>query len=109
MPRNEASRFDLFESSEEANSFREAGAVGYLPVWREEDLSPHIAGDEVRARFSAELVALPLAIYEEILPVPEIWPDAHCGYLKFSTSYEKSVERAKNLDWEYRELKGSHF
>ncbi len=59
--------------------------------------------------FMAELRPLPLAVYEEPLPVFEGWPDAPCGYLRFSPAYEVPAERAKREGWECAEFDGGHF
>ena len=62
-------------------------------------------------RFVAELRPLPLAVYEEPIPVFEGWPDAPCGYLRFGANpaYDAPAERARRDGWAYREMDGAHF
>ncbi len=57
----------------------------------------------------AELQPLPLAVYEEPIPVPATWPDAPCGYVQFSPAYAGAAARARALGWPVVDLPGSHF
>src|SRR5206468_1317091 len=95
IPRDGASRLDLFASREEAAQFRQAAVEGLLPTWTEADLRGVIPDNTLRQRFVSELRPLPLAIYEEPIPVFKGWPDAPCGYLRFADTglgaYEDSV------------------
>src|SRR5205085_5017215 len=68
IPRNGASRLDLFASREEAAQFRQAAVEGLLPTWIEADLHEAIPSDVLRQRFVSELRPLPLAVYEEPIP-----------------------------------------
>lgn len=112
IPKDGVSRLDLFAlfaSPEEAGEFRQAASDGLLPTWSEEDLRGAIQDAELRQRFVAELRPLPLAVYEEPIPVFAGWPDAPCGYLHFSPAYEMPAERARRDGWEYAQLDGEHF
>jgi pimeloyl-ACP methyl ester carboxylesterase len=113
IPRNAASRLGLFASPEEAAQFRQAAVKGLLPTWTEADLCDALPNDVLRQRFVAELRPLPLAVYEEPIPVFEGWSDAPCGYLRFTGTgpgaYEESVQLARREGWAYTELDGGHF
>jgi hypothetical protein len=109
IPRAGASRFDLFESSEAVRQFSQAAVTGLLPTWGEEDLRDDLPNAELRRRFVAELRPLPVAVYEEPLPVFVGWPDAPCAYLHFSSFYESPAAWAQQAGWAYTQLKGGHF
>lgn len=110
-----ASRFDLFESREVVERVRARAKGGLLPPWTElvgatdSDLRALIPDDSLRKQFVTELRITPITIYEEPLPVSSAWPDAPCGYLKFSQAYESGLEQAKKAGWPVRELTGGHF
>lgn len=48
-------------------------------------------------------------MYEEPLPVFAGWPDAPCGYLKFSQVYDPEAAKARQNGWPVLELQGNHF
>jgi hypothetical protein len=105
------SRLDLFDAAE-ARRFREAAVDGLIAsVWHNHDVlrAAGIAGPDLRERFVAEVPDVPLAVYEEPLPVPVAWPDAPCGYLRFSAAYEPEASAARRRGWAVRELAGGHF
>ena len=106
------SRLDLFAMAypDAAVEFRAAAdAAGLLPPWTEADLAEAIPDPDLRRRFVAELQPLPLAVYEEPIPVPPAWPDAPCSYIHFSPSYDAAVDQARARGWPVVELPGSHF
>ena len=109
IPRNGMSRLELFESKEAVEQFRQAAVNGLLPTWTGEDLREHIPDDDLRRRFVDDLRPLPLAVYEEPLPVFEAWPDAPCGYLLFSPIYNDPAEQARKDGWAYAEIEARHF
>ena len=108
IPHNGKSRLDFFEE-DEAERFRVRSKDGLLPTWSEEELKEVLPDAEIRRRFVEELRPLPLAVYEEPLPVFAGWPDAPCGYLQLSPHYEPLAEQAQSMGWAYRQLKGGHF
>src|SRR5439155_1018366 len=81
---------------------------GLLPPWAEVDLRQAIPFALLRRQFVAELRPLPLAVYEEPLPVFAAWPDAPCGYLRFTDTpvYVPALEHARALGWPWLELPG---
>lgn len=109
LPRDGASRFDLFESLGQVRQFRAAATDGSLPTWTDEDLRDDIPDDRLRARFVAELRPVPVGVYEEPLPVFEGWPDAPCGYLRWTGFYEREAGEARRRGWPLLEEAGTHF
>lgn len=111
LPKDGASRLDLFGSPAAAEQFRQAAVNGLLPTWSDADLADVIPDDDLRRRFVAELRPLPLAVYEEPIPVFAGWPDAPCGYLRFGSNptYAAPAEQARSAGWAYAELDGAHF
>ena len=109
VPVDMKSRLDLFDSAESANEFRRSAMNGRLPVWRDQDLREDIPDPALRRRFVSELRPLPLAVYEEPIPVFAGWPDAPCGYLQFTTSYDLDARRAQSKGCAYVAMKGGHF
>ena len=58
---------------------------------------------------TGEAAALPLAYFEESLPVlPGGWPSCHAAYLAFSEPYRREAGAATHAGWPARELPGEH-
>lgn len=115
LPVAGASRLSQFPP-QAAEEFRRAAAErgGVLHLWTEDELREAIPDDEVRRAFVAELHArgpLPLAVYEEPLPVFGGWPDAGCGYLRFGANpaYDAPAAEAQQRGWPVRFIEGDHF
>lgn len=83
-----------------------------LPPWSEwwgrGALEVLIPDEDVRARFEAELRPVPLALFEEVVPVPARWPDAPCGYLRLSPAYTEEEAEAARRGWLVTHLDGTH-
>jgi hypothetical protein len=99
---------------DEDGYFRRIAVDGFIPPFSEAALrAAGIEDGALRARLLSELRPLPLAVYEEPVPVLPGWPDAPCAYLRFrrtmSTAYERFAGRAQREGWPYRELDGGHF
>lgn len=109
LPKDGLSRLDQFDTPEEAEAFRGAAVDGLLPTWTADDLREVIPDDAIRQQFAAELRPLPLAVYEEPLPVFAGWPDAPCAYLQFSPVYDAPAREAQAAGWAYQKLPGGHF
>jgi hypothetical protein len=113
IPVDGMSRLDLFSDPDEIAQFRGAAVDGLLPTWTDENLREAIPDVETRRRFVSELRPLPLAVYEEPIPVFEGWPDAPCAYLRFTRTdpraYDDAVRLAHRLGWAYTEHGGGHF
>lgn len=110
-----ASRLGLLESSGTAKLLRARVRDGLLPVWTalfdatEEMVHDLIPDANLRHDFIQELRPTPFAVYDEPLPVFSGWPDAPCGYLKFSPAYELEAERARRNGWRVLDIPGGHF
>jgi len=78
--------------------------------WRDEALLRAIGIEDayLRRQFIAEVPDVPLAVYEEPLSVPAGWPDAPCGYLRFSAPYASEAQQAAALVWPVQTLEGGH-
>ncbi len=62
-----------------------------------------------RHAFIRELHPTPLVVYDEPLPVFSVWPDAPCGYVKFSPAYQREALRGRRNGWSVLDLPGGHF
>jgi hypothetical protein len=89
-----------------------AGPDGRLPRWTdwwpEEDLSSLFPGPAAREAVTRELPRLPLAYYQERVPVPPGWDDHLCAYLHFSRAYDGDAQEAAERGWPVRHLPGEH-
>lgn len=86
---------------------------GRIPPFTEAELrATGLPGDAARA-LQADLRPLPLAVYEEPVPVFPGWPDAPRAYLRFTQTwpeaYQHYVDQARQEGWPYAELAGGHF
>jgi hypothetical protein len=85
---------------------------GRLPQWTdwwdEEDVAPMFPDQKTREIITAEQPRLPLAYYEEQVPVPDGWDDHPCGYVQFSEAYESQAAEARRRGWAVRSLPGEH-
>jgi hypothetical protein len=110
-PEDGKSRLDLFENPWAADEFRRSAEGGLLPVWVEEDLREVITDDAVRRGFIEELRPLPLAVYEEPIPVFAGWPNAPGAYLRFGANpaYERSFALARQAGFALEQMDGEHF
>ncbi|EST53848.1 hypothetical protein T458_18600 [Brevibacillus panacihumi W25] len=111
IPRHNCSRLDQFSTPAEAKAFRSAAQDGKLPVWKEEHVQDFISDPSIRRQFVRELAPMPLAVYEEKIPVPAYWPDAPCAFLHFSCSdtYLPFRKEAEENGWLTASIPGRHF
>lgn len=64
---------------------------------------------QTRVAVTAEQPRLPLAYYEQTVPVPSGWDDATpCGYLLFGPPYDEVAADARSRGWLVEELPGQH-
>jgi hypothetical protein len=89
-----------------------AGPDGRLPQWTdwwsEEDVAPMFPDDQVRQVVTAEQPRLPLAYYQEQVPVPAGWDHRPGGYLLFSPAYAGQADQARARGWPVRTTEGEH-
>ena len=85
---------------------------GVLPPWcewfGEGSAEQMIPNGELRAQVEAELLELPMKLFEETLPVPAGWCGWRCGYLLSSEEMRGDAERARSLGWLVHEDVGNH-
>ncbi len=83
---------------------------GVVDPWSDEELSPALPDPVLRRQFVAELQPWPLSFFEEQVPVFPDWPDASCGYIRFTASYPEAVARAEAEGWPVIRFDGAdHF
>jgi hypothetical protein len=109
LPHDGRSRLSRFADPAGADAFRAAATGGLIPPWTEDDLAEVIPDPGLRSAFVAELRPLPLAVYEEPIPVPATWPDAPGGYLQFSAPYDAAAAEVRTLGWPLIALPSGHF
>jgi hypothetical protein len=89
-----------------------AGPDGTLPRWTdwwdEPDVAELFPDPATREAVTAEQPRLPLAYYEEQVPVPGGWEDHRCAYLVFGPPYDDQAREAGQRGWEVRSLPGAH-
>ena len=89
-----------------------AGPDGSLPRWTdwwdEADVAALFPDAATREAITSEQPRLPLAYYEEQVPVPHGWPDHRCAYLLFSPPYDAQAREARQRGFQVRSLPGDH-
>jgi hypothetical protein len=85
---------------------------GLLPPWTQwwgdAGMAPLFPDERTRAAVCAEVPRLPLAYFEEEIPVPPGWDAKPCGYLRFSEAYVAEAEAAGRRGWAVEHLRGLH-
>jgi hypothetical protein len=98
--------------TELADELRGMATDGWLPPWSQwwgpEALAEHLPDPKVRADFMAGCPPLPVAMFEEVQPTVEGWPDAPCAYLRLSEAYDEAAARARALGWPVLTLDSHH-
>jgi hypothetical protein len=88
------------------------GPDGRLPRWTEwwgeADVAPLFPDERTRATVTAEQPRLPLAYYQQTIPVPDGWTGQPCRYLRFSDGYAEAARQARKRGWPVRHLPGEH-
>jgi hypothetical protein len=103
------SRIDTFDEPgrSEFRAFLESG--GRFPAWTDEMLRDAVPDAALRGQLIREMRPHPLPYWVEPIPVFFEWPDAPCGYLWFSPSYQAAAARARRAGWPVREMQAGHF
>jgi hypothetical protein len=76
--------------------------------WDEKDVAPLFRNDAARSRFLHEQPQLPLAYFEERVPVPDGWRALPAAYLLFGPPYVEFFERAQTDGWPVAHVRGEH-
>lgn len=79
------------------------------PTWTDEDLRDLIPDARVRHALLSELHPRALDYFTETMPDVHGWPDAPCGYIRFSEVYSGPAEDAEARGWPVRTFDGGHF
>jgi hypothetical protein len=108
MPTGGRSRLEAI-GAEAAARRAELEAGRPYPIWTDDDLCEEIPHPEQRRALLAELRPRGLEFWTEPLPTVAGWPNAPCGYLRFSDPYRPAAEEARRAGWLVRELPAGHF
>ena len=133
LPKDGASRFDLFQNDDEVARFRQAAVEPYSPRGRlapqpaqggdasdeslrgwPEDILREALTDvpdtmvDVQSTVFAGKRPTPIGIFDEPIPMPAGWPEAPCAYVQLSKTYAPAAAEAKSRGWPVRELPSSH-
>ena len=112
LPLGGASRLEAIAGEDpgfaaELRTALEAGRP--YPTWTDDDLRDIVPDAERRRALLAELRPRGLDYWSEPLPTVSGWPDAPCGYLRFSDPYRPAAERAQRAGWPVHEIPAGHF
>ncbi|HEY6748591.1 MAG TPA: hypothetical protein VI357_23085 [Mycobacteriales bacterium] len=85
---------------------------GRLPRWSDwwgpDAMAEVVPDPDLRARIEADQPRLPLAFWDERVPVPASWPPPRVGYLQLSPAYDAEAAGAADQGWPVRTLPGQH-
>jgi hypothetical protein len=99
-------------SPEMLNFLRPLAVDGVLPRWTdwwdEADVAPLFPDAATRQAVITEQPYLPLAYFEQDVPVPDGWDDHRCSYLLFSPAYAEIAAEAHDRGWHVAHLPGGH-
>ena len=112
LPEAHASRLDMMrrEDSQWAASFHQTLLDGAaFPSWNTDELRGLIPDDHLRLALVSSIQPRKLDFFTEPIDVFEGWPDAQCGYIRFSASYNKPAEEARSRGWPVIDLPSGHF
>ena len=112
LPTHGRSRLEQMDAEEprfaaELRGLFEEGRA--FPEWTDEMLAPEIADSALRRAILTEVRPRGADYFEEAIPDVPGWPDAPCGYLRFSEPYVGAECRARESGWHADRLDGGHF
>lgn len=97
---------------ERRSQLQRLASNGMLPRWSEwfgpEAMEEALPDAKLRDAFLRELEPIPLALFEEPIPLPPAWPDAPCTYLRFSEAYVAEANEARAKGWHVSEIDAQH-
>ncbi|WP_239161810.1 alpha/beta hydrolase [Acrocarpospora phusangensis] len=89
-----------------------ADADGVLPRWTdwwpEEAVAELVPDEAVRRQVVAEQPRLPLAYYDQEIPVPARWDHVRGAYLWFGEPYARAAKEADERGWPVTRIPGDH-
>ncbi|MFI7035467.1 alpha/beta hydrolase [Microbispora rosea] len=89
-----------------------ADDAGVLPRWTdwwpEDDVAALLPDPVIRQVVVAEQARLPLAYYQEEIPVPARWDHLRSGYLWFADAYAALAHEAGERGWPVARIPGEH-
>jgi hypothetical protein len=97
----------LPEVAAELRDRLEAG--GRFPEWTDDEAREILPDEGLRRGILTELRPRGLDFFTQPFPSFAAWPDAPCGYIRFSSAYDQPAAQARNQGWPYREFKAGHF
>ncbi len=112
FPELGSSRFDAFRDPASVDRWRmvAANARGYIPRDAIAGFGRQILNETTRATFVASLVAVPVELYEEQIPMKADWPGAIPSlYLQWTEAYAKDADLAEVHRFEVRREAACHF
>jgi hypothetical protein len=80
-----------------------------FPNWTERDLHDEVPDAAARQALLAGARPRPREFFTEAIPCPADWPDAPCGYLQTSSTYDVPARVARERGWPVRSYDGGHF
>ncbi|GAA1988485.1 hypothetical protein GCM10009838_59170 [Catenulispora subtropica] len=99
-------------SAERLDLLRHRAVDGTMPRWTDWWDAADVAALFPDARTGHAVIdeqpRLPLAYFEQDVPVPEGWDDHPCSYLLFSPPYERYAAEAGRRGWRVAHLPGGH-
>ena len=131
LPRDGASRFDLFENPADVEAFRSVAVRPYSPRGRLRPQPGLKPSDETVREWPLDLLSealtknpdktldvastvfagkrpTPIGVLDEPLPVPATWPEAPVGYMHLTKTYDSAASAAGSQGWPVREVRSSH-
>jgi pimeloyl-ACP methyl ester carboxylesterase len=95
--RREQLRIEDPDFAVELDSLLAAGSR--FPGWTDDDLRELVPADHLRAALVASLRPRGADFFDEPLPIAPDWPDAPCGYLHLTGSYDGAARVAGLRGW----------
>jgi pimeloyl-ACP methyl ester carboxylesterase len=80
-----------------------------FPEWTDEEVREILPDEGLRHGILAQLHPRGKAFFTQPFPSFENWPDAPCGYIRFSAAYDEPAAQARAQGWAYREFQAGHF
>lgn len=112
FPLSRTSRFASFDDPATIAHWKEVANRhgGMIPKSMLLSFGTNITNSRVRDAFLAEMVDVPIQLYEEAIPVHPKWPPSRRGlYVQWTDSYSADAARAETAGFEIQLDSASHF